>query len=210
MEVVRLMLGQGRSGGLLARHLQAQPSQLGLSDASTAVPCAVCTAHQYDCTVLWPCNSACSLGTSISFYWLVSHRAFVASQARGFELRDLFLPLASFFPKLYCCPSCVASHIQPKGQVLLLDRALLLLNSQWPLLVPASISAHSHLSILQSSHPTLSTFPRVTAHFLFLPCTSYRLTLQELTFRVAESFDRQPCLILNLQLLMLHRTYMQR
>jgi len=50
MEVVRLMLGQGRSGGLLARHLQAQPSQqLGLSDASTAVPGAVCTARQYDC-----------------------------------------------------------------------------------------------------------------------------------------------------------------
>jgi len=119
--------------------------------------------------VLWPCNSACSLGNLASFHWPVSFRAFVASQARGFELRELFLPLASFFPKLYCCLSCVASHIQPKGQVFLLDRALLLLNSQWPLLVQASIFAHSHPPILQSFHSTSQLFQELSHTFYSCP-----------------------------------------
>ena len=131
-----------RSGGLLARHLQAQPTRtLGRVHRRSArrmhspqIRLHRAVAVQYTL-----------LGNLTGFHWPVSFRAFVASLARGFELRELFVPLASFFPKALLL-SCVVSHLQPKGQVFLLDRALLLLNSQRPLLVSASIFGHSHLS----------------------------------------------------------------
>jgi hypothetical protein len=90
-----------------------------------------------------------ALGIFTCFYWLVSVRAFVASSSR-LRLRQLFLPLASFFPRLRSFPSslvvlcCVASSAKRSSSPL--DHTLLLLNSQWPLLVIASIPALFHLS----------------------------------------------------------------
>jgi hypothetical protein len=125
-----------RSG---ARH----PSHLGLSDAPTPFRCPY--AQPVNTTEMWPCNSA-----SCSWQFHMISLARVCSRLRGFHrsrlrLRQLFLPLASFFPKLslvvLCCDASSAKRSSSP-----LDRALLLLISQWPLLVIASIPAHFHLS----------------------------------------------------------------
>jgi hypothetical protein len=46
------------------------------------------------------CGRATQLGNLTLSHWLVPFGAFVASIVRGFELGELFLPLASFLPKL--------------------------------------------------------------------------------------------------------------
>jgi hypothetical protein len=130
-----------RSG---ARH----PSHLGLSDAPTPFRCPY--AQPVDTTQMWPCNTACC---SWQFHMFLLAR--VRSSIRGFHrsrlrIRQLFLPLVSFSPRLRSFPSslvvlcCVASSAKRSSSPL--DRTLLLLNSQWPLLVIASIPALSHLS----------------------------------------------------------------
>jgi hypothetical protein len=75
------------------------------------------------------------------------------SSIRGF-LRpafELLFLLLSFFPAPLL--SCVASHLQPKDQVFVLDRALLLLNSQWLLLVSASTCVYFLLSLNHLTSP---------------------------------------------------------
>jgi hypothetical protein len=153
-----------------------------LGRANPVLPLAVCAyAQPANTTRLWPCNSAWQFNSVSLACASWSIRGFHRSRLRTWRA----FPPFGFVPSQALLSSCVASHLQLEVKFPL-DRALLLLNSQWPLLVSASISAHFHF-ILQSSHSSLSTLPRVTTHSLFLPCTSSKFPLQKLTVRVAES-----------------------
>jgi hypothetical protein len=103
-----------RSG---ARH----PSHLGLSDAPTPFRCPY--AQPVDTTEMWPCSTACcswqfelvSLARDCS-----SIRGFHRSRLRGFDsFSSLWLrSFPGFVLSQALLLSCVALHLQPKGQVL--------------------------------------------------------------------------------------------
>jgi hypothetical protein len=181
---VQVAAFQRASGGLLARH-QAN------SDSRTRQPRPsvgrMHSPHSPRIRLrLWPCNSACrswQIG-SVSL-------ACASSSIRGFHrsrLRpSIAFPPFGFVPSQALLLSCVASHLQPKGQVLPLTSAASAQLSVAAACLCKYICTFS--LILQSSHFTLSTLPRVLAHTLFLPCTSSKSSLQELTVRVAESTD---------------------
>lgn len=117
----------------------------GKSDASFAVPSSVTekVAVQHSLLVLGK--------TSVSD-WPTSFRLVASLRTSRFELLFPSARLCRSLPKLFSC-SVLRRSFSQKVKSPPLDRALLLLNSQWLLLVFASICAHFPY------HSTISSYP---------------------------------------------------
>jgi hypothetical protein len=117
---------------------------------ASSVPLAVCTAREYDSIVAVRHSLLLAVRRSVIGSYHFEHSWLPSLEASKFEsFSSLWLrPFPSSLINLYCVASSAKRSSVP------LDRALLLLNSQWPLLVSASISAHFPLSCNHhSSHP---------------------------------------------------------
>lgn len=173
---------------------------------ASSVPFAVRTAHGYDSIVAVRHSLLLAVRRSLIGSYHFGHSWLPSLEASNFEsFSSLWLRP---FPSSLIVLCCVASSA--KRSSFPLDRALLLLNSQWLLLVFASISAQFPLSCNHhSSHP-INSFKSCCPTLCLCPVRVANPLCTKLTVRVAESTVLQPCLILSLRLLILHRIYMQR